>query len=104
MSSLCDNCKNLTNADQTDGDSDGVGDVCDNCMRWLILIRPIWMVMQWVISVIPTMITIVLKMVSIIVRCMQTKSVDQDSDGIGDACDVAQKSRTLYKRIRMVMG
>ena len=71
VGNLCDNCKNLTNADQTDGDSDGVGDVTTTGATGYA-IRPIWMVMRWVISVIPT-ITIVLKMVSIIVRCMQTK-------------------------------
>jgi hypothetical protein len=27
----CDNCVNVTNQDQADGDGDGVGTACDNC-------------------------------------------------------------------------
>lgn len=27
----CDNCVNVTNEDQADGDQDGVGTACDNC-------------------------------------------------------------------------
>ncbi len=28
----CDNCPNLSNANQSDGDNDAVGDACDNCL------------------------------------------------------------------------
>ena len=31
MGDLCDNCPNDANADQSDVDGDGWGDVCDNC-------------------------------------------------------------------------
>jgi hypothetical protein len=31
IADLCDNCPGVSNASQTDGDGDGVGDVCDNC-------------------------------------------------------------------------
>jgi len=33
MGDACDNCFEVSNADQADGDEDGVGDVCDNCLE-----------------------------------------------------------------------
>ncbi|MBT3224605.1 MAG: hypothetical protein HN348_36520 [Proteobacteria bacterium] len=58
MGNNCDNCDYVENPDQSDRDSDQVGDVCDNCPD---VYNPI---------VLP-----------------YNEQVDSDDDSIGDECD-----------------
>ena len=52
LGDVCDNCPDDANADQSDGDSDGDGDLCDNC-----------------------------------VSTPNNDQSDRDGDGVGDVCD-----------------
>jgi hypothetical protein len=56
-----DNCRTISNVDQADADSDGAGDVCDNCLN--VQNGPL------------------ASPLSLVPQC------DSDSDGFGNVCD-----------------
>lgn len=72
---LCDNCPEIRNPDQTDTDADGVGDFCDNCM---LIANP------------DQLDTDLDGVGDACDNCMLVSSalqIDTDQDGIGDSCD-----------------
>uniref|UniRef100_A0A8C4R4W8 Thrombospondin 4b n=1 Tax=Eptatretus burgeri TaxID=7764 RepID=A0A8C4R4W8_EPTBU len=69
-----DNCPEVANADQSDIDSDGIGDVCDSC-PYIRNPEQVCITRHWYI------------MFSIVHHDANSSQVDSDRDGQGDECD-----------------